>query len=451
MREQYDVIIVGGGPAGSTCARALTAGGARVAVVDRAEFPRVKLCAGWLSPAIWDVLQLAPTSYPRGIWEWHTCHVHYKGKDHAVPCHGWFIRRYELDDFLLRTSGAELHLGVAVKQIQRDPDGLWSVGDLRARYLVGAGGTHCPVARVLAPTRPRRAVGVQELELQLDDVSVARTRLGKDGEPELVLFDNIGGYGWNVPKSDWINVGCGTLDATAARAGWRMTHDHLNATGHLPGAAAPHLAHMKGHSYFLFDPVHLDAAYRDHAFLVGDSLGLAHPITAEGILPAAVSGRRCAEAILAGDPASYPARLRGDPVLADYRRVHAALGGLRKLRDRLTGRAGDGPADAPRDAGDAGEPAEARDGAAKAPEASAARAGDNGAAGNDVASNGATGNGAPASPSGAGAGAGAGLGAARAAGFAIAHATIARGFAWMFSGARLPAPRILDFILGNGD
>jgi flavin-dependent dehydrogenase len=410
----YDVLIVGGGPAGSTCARVLTGGGARVAVVDRAEFPRVKLCAGWLSPGIWDVLQIAPASYPRGLWEWNTCHVHYRGKDHAIPCHGWFIRRYEFDEFLLHASGADLHLGTNVKQIERDASGQWAIGPLRARYLIGAGGTHCPVARMLAPTRPRRAVGVQELELQLDTISVARTRLGKDGEPELVLFDDIGGYGWNVPKSDWINVGCGTLDATAARGAWRHTHDHLRATGHLPPGAEPALEHIKGHSYFLFEPVHLDAAYRDQALLVGDSLGLAHPITAEGILPATLSGRHAAEAILAGDPASYPARLRRDPILTDYRRVHAALATVQKLRDRLTRWTGLAslidritPSGAP---GPTAPPAAAAPG--------------NGAA---------TGEHTPA------------------AGSSVGAATIARGFAWMFSGAKLPAPRLLDLLLGTGD
>jgi flavin-dependent dehydrogenase len=405
----------------------LTAGGARVAVLDRAEFPRVKLCAGWLSPTIWDVLRLTPASYPRGLWEWRTCHVHYRGRSHAIPCHGWFIRRYELDDFLLRTSGAELHLGTSVKSITRDPDGMWTIGPYRARYLVGAGGTHCPVARLLAPTRPRRAVGVQELEVQLDAISVARTRLGKDGEPELVLFDDVGGYGWNVPKSDWINVGCGTLDATAARGAWRHTHAHLRSAGHLPDRAEQELEHIKGHSYFLFEPVHLDAAYRDHAFLVGDSLGLAHPITAEGILPATLSGRHAAEAILAGEPASYPARLRRDPMFADYRRVHAALAAAQKLRDRLSRLAGlaglaerFGPAAAP--AGGNGAPAADGNGAATTNGAKPA-------------------NGAVAlAPSPATAGNG-----------SIGAATIARGFAWMFSGAKLPAPRLLDILLGTGD
>src|SRR5512143_563478 len=214
MASVYDAIIVGGGPAGSTCARTLTKAGARVAILDRAEFPRVKLCAGWLSPPFWDVIGRAPDEYPRGLWEWHACHVHYRGKQYTLPGHGWFIRRVELDHWLLHESGAELHRGTSVKDIVRG-DGTWRVGELRAKYLVGAGGTHCPVARMLDVTRPRRPVGVQELELQTDQTAVARTRMGSDGEPELVLFDGLSGYGWNVPKSDWLNIGCGTLDATA--------------------------------------------------------------------------------------------------------------------------------------------------------------------------------------------------------------------------------------------
>src|ERR1039458_836005 len=72
---------------------------------------------------------------------------------------------------------------------------------------------------------------------------------------------------------------------------------------------------MKGYSYYLYHPQHLRGAARVDAdgkggvYLVGDSLGLAHPITAEGILPATVSGRLLAEAIFAGAPASYRARL----------------------------------------------------------------------------------------------------------------------------------------------
>ena len=68
-RETVDVIIVGGGPAGSSCARTLVRGGAQVAIVDRATFPRVKLCGGWVSTPIWDALALGPKDYPGGLWE----------------------------------------------------------------------------------------------------------------------------------------------------------------------------------------------------------------------------------------------------------------------------------------------------------------------------------------------------------------------------------------------
>ena len=340
MERPYDAIIVGGGPSGSTCARTLVAAGAHVAVIDRAVFPRVKLCAGWVSPAIWDVLGLSPRAYSGQLWEWHTCHVRYRDRDYAIPCHGWFIRRYELDDFLLARSGAELQLGIGVKQIERGRDGMWSVGGLRSRILIGAAGTHCPVARRLAPERPSPPVGVQELELQTDAAAIAGSRIGENGEPELLLFDDVGGYGWNVPKSDWINVGCGTLDANRVRDAWRATHDYLRSAGHIPEAAEPALAHVKGHTYYLFDPAHLrraaqvDADGRGGAFLVGDALGLAHPVTAEGILPAAISGRHLAEAIVAGAPASYIDRLSRDPILADYRRVHAALAAATAVRRR---------------------------------------------------------------------------------------------------------------------
>ena len=371
----YDAIIVGGGPAGSTCARVLSRAGARVAIIDRAEFPRVKLCAGWLSPPFWDVVGMAPGSYPRDLFEWNTCHVKFHGEQFAMPGKGWFIRRVELDDYLLHQSGAELHLGTSVKDIVKQ-DGVWHVGGLRGKILVGAGGTHCPVARMLQPQRPRRAVGVQELELQADPIAVARTRIGNDGEPELVLFDDVSGYGWNVPKRDWLNVGCGTLDATRVRDMWQHTRDAIRP--HLPSEAEAAIEHVKGHSYFLFDPAHLDAAERDGAYLVGDSLGLAHPITAEGILPAVLSGRLAAESIL--DGGDYRARLRAHPVLADFRRVYQIVETGRRLRKNRA--------------------AVAKPGTGKGPGKLARRA-------------------------------------------------VARGFAWMFSGLRLPAPRVIDAVLSR--
>jgi flavin-dependent dehydrogenase len=338
----HDVIVVGGGPAGSTCARFLVRAGLHVALVDRAQFPRVKLCSGWLSTPIWDVLEWSPHDYPGGLWEWQTCHVRYGGEDRAIPCHGWFVRRFEFDDFLLRASGAELHLGTPVGEIVRDGDGCWSVAGLRARHIVGAGGTHCPVARLCLPSRPMGPVGVQEHEFRADPVAIANTRIGQDGEPELLLHDDLSGYSWNVPKTDWLNIGTGTVNPKDVRAAWQTSRENFRAAGHVPTGLDPELDAMKGYSYYLYHPDHLRGAARvdgggkGGAYLVGDSLGLAQPITAEGILPAVISGRLLAEAIAAGAPASYPEHLAAHPVLADYRRVFRLREAASALRQRFS-------------------------------------------------------------------------------------------------------------------
>ena len=58
-----DALVVGGGPAGSSCAAALRQAGWSVVVVDAAEFPRDKVCAGWLTPEVFRLLDLTPEDY----------------------------------------------------------------------------------------------------------------------------------------------------------------------------------------------------------------------------------------------------------------------------------------------------------------------------------------------------------------------------------------------------
>src|SRR5439155_1080061 len=64
--DSCDVLIVGGGPAGSSCAWNLRNSGLRIAILDKQLFPRHKVCGGWITPAVLDALQIEPSEYAQG-------------------------------------------------------------------------------------------------------------------------------------------------------------------------------------------------------------------------------------------------------------------------------------------------------------------------------------------------------------------------------------------------
>jgi flavin-dependent dehydrogenase len=154
--EQCDVLVVGGGPAGSACAWKLRQQGIDVVVVDRAAFPRDKVCAGWITPPILQSLQLDADDYAQGrvFQPFASFQAGLMGErslrtDYGRPV-SYGIRRCEFDHYLLQRSGARLELGVPVKSVRADSR-RWIVNDRwSARLLIGAGGHFCPVARLLS-------------------------------------------------------------------------------------------------------------------------------------------------------------------------------------------------------------------------------------------------------------------------------------------------------------
>ena len=99
----YDAIIVGGGPAGSTCASILAKSDVNTLLLDRGNFPRVKLVRRWLSPPIWNILDVAK-EYTRGSMGVEQCSYPFSWEEIYREI-GWiFHRRYEFDDFLLKRS-----------------------------------------------------------------------------------------------------------------------------------------------------------------------------------------------------------------------------------------------------------------------------------------------------------------------------------------------------------
>ncbi len=294
-----DVLIVGGGPAGSSAARRLKRGGADVLVLDKERFPRLKLCAGWITPDVVRDLEMDIESYPHRFLTFDKLHIHLKGLHLRVPCVQHSIRRFEFDAWLLEQSGAPM-VEHTVRNIRRE-NGSYVVDDaFRARYLIGAGGTRCPVYRTFFRDANPRAVELQtvtlEHEIEYD---------WKDPDCHLWFFDHgLPGYSWYVPKEDgWLNVGIGGMAERIKRSDKDIKEHWSLFTGKLGRKLAAGAQYdPTGYSYFLRGKV--DVPRVDDAFITGDAAGLATRDMCEGIGPAIRSGFRAADTILGGKPYS---------------------------------------------------------------------------------------------------------------------------------------------------
>jgi geranylgeranyl reductase family protein len=298
--DNYDVLIVGGGPGGSSCAKQLRDAGADVAVIDKATFPRDKVCAGWITPQVVTDLNLDLEEYGSSrtlqpITGFRSGVIGQK-KDLTTTYDttvSYGIRRCEFDHYLLARSGARLIAGEAVKSIRRAAN-KWIVNErVTADLVVGAGGHFCPIARMLNPDDGDGAiVAAQEAEFPIDADAAG---FGVDSEtPELYFAADLNGYGWCFRKQQYINVGLGLLDRHACSAATRRFIAYLQSRGRLPATTS---WRWRGHAYLLAEPRArrvVDAGL----MLVGDAAGLAYPQSGEGIRPAIESGMMAAAAIV---------------------------------------------------------------------------------------------------------------------------------------------------------
>jgi len=300
--EHCDVLVVGGGPAGTTCARHLVAAGLDVAILDRQTFPRDKVCAGWLTPPVITELGLDLNDYARErvLQPFTGFRTEIIGGTPVDTDYGevvsYGIRRMEFDHYLLERSGARTLLGEPLSHMERE-GGLWWVNDrIRTPLVIGAGGHFCPVARHLGarPGRDEHPVTAQEVEFRLtweqqDHCPVEGAR------PELFFTPDLTGYGWCVRKGGHLNIGLGK--AGQHRLGREVSEfcRYLQANGRLPFRLPEK---MQGHAYLLYPQQRPRPLFADGLLLIGDAAGLAYPQSGEGIRPAVESALMAAETVV---------------------------------------------------------------------------------------------------------------------------------------------------------
>lgn len=335
--KRCDALVVGGGPAGSTCAWRLRQAGLDVVVLDRQTFPRDKVCAGWITPAVVEALELDLEDYARErvLQPLRGFRISLMGRAEAAVRYpqpvSYGIRRCEFDHYLLGRSGARPALGEGLESLERS-DGDWVVnGRLRTPLVIGAGGHFCPVARHLGarPGSSEAAVTAKEIEFEMSPEQARQCRFRPD-VPELFFCADLKGYAWVFRKGDWLNIGLGRQDKQQLGRHIDAFMAFLTDSGRLSGDVP---SRFHGHAYLLYGDTPRKVV-DDGVLLIGDAAGLAYAQSGEGIRPAIESALMAASLIASVDGAYGRERLQPyvDQLVRRFgpreRSHHLALHGL---------------------------------------------------------------------------------------------------------------------------
>ncbi len=291
---KYDAVVVGGGPAGSTCARVLAQKGARVLLLERRRFPRPKLCGGCLSERISPYL---PEGWRRLVLNEIRGAILGCGEEFVERDAGRrvanIVDRGEFDLFLLeeaRRAGAEVREGIEFTGFEGEGPlrVLTTDGQIRTDFLVGADGFYSRVRKALGYSRGRFFRSVEfwtDLPLKgkvLIEIGVVRR-----------------GYLWIFPKGNRVSVGLATADSEKPL---HVLRERLRSH---PLFGRVEVKGAKGWMIpFVLKEEELRLG-RGRVLLVGDAGGLVDPLLGEGIFYAVRSGLLAGEFLSEGDPEGY--------------------------------------------------------------------------------------------------------------------------------------------------
>jgi geranylgeranyl reductase family protein len=315
--NRFDIVIVGGGPAGCRAAYRLARGGARVALVDGSH-PREKPCGGGVTGRTLDLVRdavpvasLPAVSVESASFEYETRRVVMALAGASANRRLAIVARRVFDRALLDAAVAAGATPIAVRATDvRRADGRWEVttraGPIAAEWLLGADGPNSLVRRRLAAPFERA------------DLSIATGYFvhGATSRQVAIAFAaRPAGYLWSFPRPDHLAVGiCAQADESSVST-LRPAVDRWLARSMARTPTGPELERYSWPIPSLREAtLERERPAGPGWLLLGDAAGLVDPLTREGIYFALASADRAADALLEGrDPAGrYARRLRED-------------------------------------------------------------------------------------------------------------------------------------------
>jgi geranylgeranyl reductase family protein len=342
---EFDVTIVGGGPAGTTAAIHLARGGFRVCLVEKETHPRIKVCGGGVLAR---AVQLLPVSVETAVEQrCDRVEIHFWGKELAFCGKRdnpiiYMVMRAEMDALLM---GEAKRCGVTVlencqaRDLARESGHVALHTDrdtISSRFLIAADGVYSVVAQSGGWEVNMGAIPAVECEVSVDPATFERFK----GRARFDLDLPRTGYSWIFPKKDHLSIG--VLNMSREGGGLReLLHEYLE------GMDIRYSPPLKLRGAMIPVRPRTGAPVKGRILLVGDAAGLAEPICAEGITNALRSGILAAKAIAEGglDPEKVASKYIGEmekvyrelEIAGHHARVIYGSRPLRNLLFRLKG------------------------------------------------------------------------------------------------------------------
>ncbi|HVT98029.1 MAG TPA: geranylgeranyl reductase family protein [Acidobacteriaceae bacterium] len=291
--ERWDAIVVGAGPAGCAAAFDLATAGRSVLLLDKAEFPRHKACAGGLTRKSLRALRYSVAPVVREtvsaiVVERRSGQAATLASRNAVCA---MTVRQELDHFCWQqtlAAGAQFERIGSITGFACEREEVTvrtAEQEYRGRFLVGADGVHSRIRQLFYGDRPAWFRRGFALEAKVYPTNGQRRDLVFDFAPVRQ------GYGWVFPKGDHLNVGLGVYN-DAGQEKLDRPRLEMYIRERFGDSRAEHVTGQ----YLGFGAEAAPAA-EERVFLVGDAGGFADALTGEGIHGAIASGQAAAAAI----------------------------------------------------------------------------------------------------------------------------------------------------------